>query len=317
MSDIFGLTARPLAGFFRAAGDRCDIRLGEIVSAAPDDYEAADIVIVGCPSDIGSVRAGIPAGAAKAPDEIRKHFYGFSNFGIHRRIFDLGNIVTDGELEDINDRLRAVAEQVVGDGKRLIVLGGSGDAALPNGQAMANVFGEDRWLGLNVDARLDIAERAAADCESSFRRLLDGGYLAPKRLYEIAFQPHYVSPSHHRHLVDRGARLIGLQLLRSRDAADTELRETIRQEFIHHSRTMNVFFCFDMQALRASEAPGVTRASPFGLRAGEFLTLVRFAAELVNTKLIEFGEVNPLFDQNAQTSKLVAVAMHIVCSVKL
>lgn len=317
MSDIFGSTTRPLAGFFTRSSDRHDIRLGEVVSADPAGYESADIIIVGCPSDLGSVRAGIPAGAAKAPDEIRRHFYELTNFGIHRRVLDLGNIVADGELEEVNDRLRAVAERVIGDGKRLIVLGGSGDTALPNGQAMASVFGRDRWLGLNVDARFDIAERDLPDCETSFRRLLDAGDLMPKHLYEIAFQPHFVSPSHYRYLVECEAQLINLQMLRSRDAADTELRETIRQEFIHHSRTMNVFFCFDMQALRASEAPGVTRANPFGLRAGEFLTLARFAAELVNTKIIEFSEVNPLFDHNGQTSKLVAVAMHVVCSAKL
>jgi len=47
-----------------------------------------------------------------------------------------------------------------------------------------------------------------------------------------------------------------------------------------------------------------------GLRAGEFITLVKYAASLANTKLIEFSEMNPKYDIDNTTAKLVAIAMH-------
>lgn len=314
MSDIFEITSRPSESLFYRHGDRHDPRLGEIVSMNPTEFEEAAIVIIGCPQDEGVVRAGGTPGSSAAPDAIRQHFYKLTNFGIHKQIFDIGNVIAGSDLEATHERLERVVREVVALGKRAIVLGGGGDIAHPGGTAMAGVFGLDRWIAINVDARLDIAEREVIDSESAFRKLLESGSLLPQYLYEIAFQPQYLSNSHYRLLTEKEARMISLQMMRSRDAADTELRETIRQEFIHHSRTMNVFFCFDMQAVRASEAPGVTHPNPFGLRAGEFLTLVDFAANLVNTKLFEFCEVNPTLDQNGQTARLVAVAMHRICS---
>ena len=108
--------------------------------------------------------------------------------------------------------------------------------------------------------------------------------------------------------------MVSLEQLRSRETADLELRELIRQEFINHSRSMSILFNFSMNAVRASDAPGVSASSPFGLRAGEFLTLVQFAAKLVNTKIIQFSEVIPKNDIANRTSKLVAIAMHRFCS---
>ncbi len=306
MQKIFELTSRPHASLFFQNHDRHDVRLGELASYRAEDYEGSDVVIVGCPASDGTT---------SAPDAIREHFYKLSNFGISGSIFDLGNIAAN-DRASANECLREVSGQVLRDGKRLITLG-DGGIALPNGAAMSETFGRDRWLAINVDARLDILEKSEQTNETAFRDLLNADLLLPIYLYEIAFQSQLVSPIHYRHLVDLQAKLISLEMLRSREAADTELRETIRLEFINHSRTMNVFFCFDMQAVRASEAPGVTQPSPFGLRAGEFLRLVEFAAGLVNTKVITFAEVNTESDQNGQTAKLVAVAMHRICCAKL
>jgi arginase family enzyme len=261
------------------------------------------------------LRSGGREGARLAPDAVREQFYRLSNFGIHRKILDLGNILAGGTLEEVHDRLAKVSAAALSGGKRIIVLGGGGDISYPDGVAMAEAFGPNRWIGINIDAHFDVDERPRATNETQFRRLLDENRLLPNYFYEMAFQPYYVSPVHYHYLVDLGVKLISLDLIRSRDKADTELRELIRQEFIHHSRTMNVFFAFDLQAVHAADAPGVSAPSPFGLRAGEFLTLVEFAAKLVNTKMIEFTEINPNFDADSRTTKLVAIAMHKFCSI--
>ncbi len=316
MEEIFEATKRPAESLFFHKNDRHDIRLGDIVSTSPDDYASANVVIVGCPYDAGDTLAGRRAGAAGAPDAIRTELYRLSNFGVHNRVIDIGDIVGDDDPDVYRERLATVAKKVLGDGKRLIVLGGSGDIAYPAGDAMGSIFGSDRWLGINIDARLDVADDPNLTSESAFGKLVREERLLSRYLYLIAFQYCFVAHPLYRQIVDADAKLISLALLRSRDAADTELRETIRLEFIHHSRTMNVFFCFDLEAVRASEAPGVTEPSPFGLRAGEFLTLTEFAADLVNTKLFLFCSVNPLYDQDSHTAKLVATAIYRILSSK-
>jgi formiminoglutamase len=69
-----------------------------------------------------------------------------------------------------------------------------------------------------------------------------------------------------------------------------------------------------MDAVRSADAPGTSAPSPLGLRAGEFITLVKYAASLANTKIIEFSEVNPKYDADNRTTKLVAIGMHRFCS---
>ena len=69
-----------------------------------------------------------------------------------------------------------------------------------------------------------------------------------------------------------------------------------------------------VDAVRAADAPGTSAPSPLGLRAGEFITLVKYAASLANTRIIEFSEVNPSFDVDHRTTRLVAIGMHRICT---
>ena len=107
---------------------------------------------------------------------------------------------------------------------------------------------------------------------------------------------------------------ISLELLRSRAEADLELKESIKQSFIGHSHSMNTFFGFDMDVVRSADAPGTSAPSPLGLRNSEFIQLVKYAASLANTKIIEFSEMNPKYDSDSRTAKLVAIAMHRFCT---
>jgi formiminoglutamase len=78
---------------------------------------------------------------------------------------------------------------------------------------------------------------------------------------------------------------------------------------IHHS-PLTTFFGFDVDSVRASDAPGVSASSPIGLKAEEFIELAKFAGKNPQTRVIEFTEVNPKFDIDNRTAKLVAYAMH-------
>ena len=93
-----------------------------------------------------------------------------------------------------------------------------------------------------------------------------------------------------------------------------EIKDQIRKQFIDHSKAMNSFFGFDLDVVRQSDAPGTSAPSPLGIRAGELITLVKYAASLANTRIVEFSEVNPNFDIDNRTTKLVAIAMHRFCS---
>jgi formiminoglutamase len=313
MNETFnGLTTRPNEDVFFKRHDPHDPRLGETVPHV--EYDEADIVILGCPTDEGVTRRGGRDGAALAPEAIRREFYKLTPFGIHAKVFDAGDCKVGASLEETHETQYKLVTEFLKDHKKVIVLGGGNDVSYPDGCAMAEVFGDDNWLAINVDSHFDVREDAERNSGTPYRQLLDEGHLRPDYFYEVAYQPHYASPVYYRYLQDLGVNLVSLDLLRSRDQADTEVRELVREKFINHSSSLNTFFGFDLDVVRSSDAPGVSAPSPIGLRGGEFLTLVDFAAKLVNTRIIEFSEVNPRVDVDDRTSKLVAIAMHRFCS---
>ena len=314
MSEIFDLTTRPNSDLFFSKHDKHDPRLGEVIPSDPKAYEVAEIVILGCPQDEGVRRNKGREGAALAPDAIRAQFYRLTTFNIRKRIFDIGDVKIGGSLEETHDTHCAVVKQILQDGKRLIVLGGGNDISYPDGRAMSEVFGPEWWIGVNIDSHLDVREDRERNSGTPYRQLLEEKLMLPNYFFEVGFQTHFASPIYYKYIRDLGVNRISLELLRSRSEADVELKETIKNKFINHSASLNTFFGFDMDAVRMSDAPGTSAPSPLGLKASEFIQLVKYAASLANTRIIEFSEVNPSFDIDNRTTKLVAIGMHRFCS---
>ncbi len=314
MSKIFELTNRPDPELFFSRNDRNDPKLGEIVKREPAEYGSADIVILGCPQDEGVKRNNGRPGAAEAPTAIRRQFYKLTPFNIRHRLFDLGDTQIGGGLEETHNNHLAVVSDLLADGKRIIVLGGGNDISYPDGAAMSNTFGAENWIAINVDSHLDVRIADQATSGTPYRQLLDQGLLTPGYFYEVGFQSHFCSPVYYDYIRSLGVNRISLDLLRSRTEADVELKESIRLKFVHHSTSLSTFFGFDLDAVRSADAPGTSAPSPLGLRADEFIQLVKYAASLANTRLVEFSEVNPNFDIDDRTSKLVAIAMHRFCT---
>jgi len=295
--------------FFRR-DDINDPRLGEIIPTIA--YEDASIVIIGCPQDEGVRRNKGRIGAAEAPTEIRRQFYKLTPFGISQKIADIGDVDCSGSLEEIHDRLTDAVAEIIADGKKAIVLGGGNDISYADGRAMAKTFGSENWLGVNVDAHFDVRDDAERNSGTPYRQLLEEKLISPEYFFEAGYQPQLASPIYFRYLNDLGVNLLSLDELRSSEADG--LRYRMREQFIHHSQSLSAFFGFDIDAVNSSDAPGSSAPSPMGLRAGEFLNLVKFAASLSNTKIIEFTEVNPTYDIDDRTAKLVALAMHQFCA---
>ena len=314
MSDILKQTKRPNPDLFYTRKDRNDPRMGEIVRTEQDHYDASDIVILGCPQDEGVLRSGGREGSGEAPDKVREQFYRLTTFNIKKKIFDLGNVILGGSLEETHEMHTAVVQQLLRDGKRVIVLGGGNDIAYPDGVAMAEVFGPEWWIGVNIDSHLDVRIADRRNSGTQYRQLLEEKRLLPGFFYEVGYQTHFCSPVYYDYIRNLGVNRISLELLRSHADIDQEIKDQIRQKFIGQSSSLNTFFGFDMDAVRSADAPGTSAPSPLGLRAGEFIVLVKYAASLANTKIIEFSEVNPNFDVDSRTTKLVAIGMHRFCS---
>ncbi len=310
MFDIFQNSSSLNKDLFFNKNDANDVRLGEIVLSEKKDYKHAEIVILGCPQDEGVARNKGRLGARLAPHEIRRQFYKLSNFGINTKIFDIGNTIIQKTLEETHDVQTNIVKQILKDGKTLIVLGGGNDISYADGKAMAKVFGFDNWTAINIDAHFDVRADGIRNSGTPYRQLLEEKLLNPKQFCEIAWQPQVNSPVYFEYLQNFGVNLKSLEELHSSELKIESFLKNILSTLNSHLPT---FFGFDVDAVRASDAPGVSASSPTGLSAEEFIALAEFAGRNEQTKIIEFTEVNPNFDIDNRTAKLAAIGMHKFC----
>lgn len=311
MFNIFQNTSRPDSDLFFQKNDASDVRLGEIVSFDAEYYDAAEVVILGCPQDEGVARNRGRIGAATAPRAIRAQFYKLTDFEISTNIFDLGDTIIQTNLEETHDLHAQIVGQILRDGKRLIVLGGGNDVSYPDGAAMSDSFGYSNWLAFNIDAHFDVRDDLPRNSGTPYRQLLDEKLLNPLKFYEMAWQPQVNSKSYYAYLRSLGVNLKSLSELKNRPAnsfTGAEFAGILSQQ-----QPEAVFWGFDVDAVRASDAPGTSAPSAIGLTGEDFIELAALAGNCPNTKIIEFTELNPNFDIDNRTAKLVAAAMHEFC----
>lgn len=312
MSNIFQMTARPNSALFFHRNDTNDIRLGEIVSFDTGSYKNADVVILGCPQDDGVKRNGGRIGAGKAPEAIRTQFYKLSNFGISLSIFDIGDTIIQNALEETHQNHYQIVAQILRDRKLLIVLGGGNDISYPDGKAMSNVFGATNWAALNIDAHFDVRADQTPNSGTPYRQLLDQNLLKPENFFELAYQEQSNSPIYFEYLNQLGVNLYRLAEIKRIFSEIAQNRNLVLSDLLRlpAEESLNLFFGFDVDSVRSADAPGVSAASPLGLSAEDFVRLTEVAGCDPRTRVVEFTEMNPRYDIDNRTAKLVATAMH-------
>jgi formiminoglutamase len=303
MIDLFTQTVRPAPELFYGRGDANDPRLGEVVASIESAYPQTECVILGCPQDEGVRRNRGRIGAAEAPAEIRRAFYRLTPFGIRAEIlFDLGDTIIQPSLEETHDLHRSVVRQLLQDGKVVISLGGGNDVSYPDCAALADIFPDP--LAFNIDAHFDVRADPERNSGTPYRQLLDEGLIAPEKFYELGYQPAVNSAIYFDDLKRRGVQIISLADLQAFGALNKV------EEILAMENATAIFWGFDIDAVRASDAPGVSAPAPIGLTGDELCALAYLAGRTPATRIIEFSELNPRHDIDGRTSRLVALAIH-------
>ena len=295
---------RPDPILFYSRRDPLDPRIGDIVSSNFDAYGAAQVVIMGCPQDDGVLRSGGRPGAAAGPTEIRRALYRLSTAGITGlKVQDVGDIVPQGKLEATHALQQQWVQQFLTDGKRVITLGGGSDMAYPDCSALSYIA--PNLAAINIDSHFDVRNDPQCNSQTPFNQLLEENCVRPEALFQIGYQLQINSPADERYLRERGVNMCSLKSLR-------ELG--VSQAFRHMLRSKNrfdaIFWAFNMDSVRGSDAPGVSTPNPLGLTSEEYCLLADIAGHDDRTRVVEFSNVNPACDVDSLTSRLAAVAIH-------
>jgi formiminoglutamase len=291
-----------------------DPRLGQLIqpySAA--NVEAADVVIFGVPTDEGIARNGGRIGASEAPAAIRTALqkltpFAGPNFKHHIEsisIVDIGDI-RHGTLDGMHDEARTIIRELASMGKIVIALGGGHDVTYPLVKGLGEAP-DSKPLGLiNVDAHLDVRPliEGKHHSGSSFRLLIEEGVIFGSRLCEIGIQPFVNAQTYFDWAIGQGARVLTFE-----DATTSHLPNAFEEcAFVLTlgDDSTPLYLSFDMDAVRAADAPGVSAPAAVGFLAEEAFELAVAAGLNRSVKAFDLVEVSPKFDIDGRTARLAA-----------
>jgi formiminoglutamase len=291
-----------------------DPRLSSIIRVATETSIAeADVILFGIPTNEGIRRNGGRLGASEAPNTIREWLgkltpYAGPHFNKHLsdlRIVDLGDI-NQGYLDAMHAAAGNVANELAALEKIVIALGGGHDVTYPLVRGFREGSNFDAVGLINIDAHLDVRETKDGKHHSgsSFRLLLEEGIIKGQHFAEIGVQSFAASEKHFDWVIQQGARILTFE-----DATTAHLPNAFEEcEFgiTRGDPDFPSYLSFDMDAVRASDAPGVSAPSPIGFLAEEAYELSVAAGLSKNIRMFDIVEVSPPHDADGRTARLAA-----------
>ncbi len=89
------------------------------------------------------------------------------------------------------------------------------------------------------------------------------------------------------------------------------IKELFERIILDNPDAQTFFWGFDMDAVKATDAPGVSAPNPSGLIAGEALMVASIAGRYKRSTVLEVTEVNPALDIDHRTARLAAMIIQM------
>jgi formiminoglutamase len=268
-----------------------DGQLGKIVPVYDEEFpdlEEVQIVLVGCGEQRGS---GMIGNESKAPDIIRRHFYQLFYWHTDIKMADIGNVKPGSSFTDSYAALKTIINELINDGKTVIILGGSHDLTLAQYQAYA---ANKKMIEAScIDALIDLNIDSPFRHENFLMEMLTGEPNYLRHYNHIAFQSYYVHPR----------MLETMDKLRFDCFRVGHVKESI-EEMEPVIRNSDLF-SFDISSIAHAYAPANT-ISPNGLNGEEACVLLRYAGMSHTVKSIGIYGYNARHDKDELTAKQIS-----------
>lgn len=297
-----------------------DPRLGDLL-AKPEDGDPA-AVLVGFPVDEGVRRNGGRVGASQGPAAIRHWLFRMTpeprDEGRMQaalgRVADLGDLRATGDLEHDQQALAEALAPHLAAGRTAIVLGGGHETAY--GVFLAHALAKRRVFIVNVDAHADVRPLRAVDGHlvghsgSPFRQAIEHPSQACAGYAVAGLQPSAVAVEHRRWMRGRDAVGVFIDEL-PRDAAGVPdpLSALPPWRSAADERDASIMATFDLDAVEASSAPGVSAPSPAGLPVESWLAAAERLGGDPRVVSLDLVELCPPHDADGRTARLAALTV--------
>lgn len=251
------------------------------------DLEDTSIVFVGCNDQRGS---GLP-NKCMASEEIRKEFYRLYYWHSDLKIADIGDVKTGKSITDTYAALKVVIQELISEGKVVVVLGGSHDLTLAQYEAFA---AESQLIdAVGIDAVIDINLDAPFRADNFLMEMLTAEPNYMKHYNHIGFQSYFIHPR----------MLETMDKLRFDCFRVGKVKEHIEEmePVIRNCQLLT----FDISAIANGFAPANT-ISPNGFSGEEACILMQYAGMSNSIKSAGIYGYQPEKDRDSMTAKQIS-----------
>ena len=298
-----------------------EIRRGRFArTIRTDSPDGGAVALLGIPDDTGvGLNHGRP-GAAEGPSAVRAALstYGGDYDSLLERtvdvpVYDAGDIAVSTRpdaiesLHETHDRVTEAVRAIHELGMVPLCLGGGHDLTFPSVRALAQHTGGPVG-GLNVDAHLDVREEVGSGMP--FRSLIEGGFLDAGCFTTLGVGRFSNNQEHCEWLRERGGRLVDAEMVLRSDAP---LKEAFSKLARGDNPDRAAFVTIDMDAIDASQAPGVSAMNPMGLHVRHAAEIARRAGAKTSIRHLDIMELSPPHDADGRTARIAALlVMHFL-----
>lgn len=286
-----------------------ETRIGEIVKPwQGEEFPKGAHVLIGVPDDFGVTLSKGRAGASEGPTAFRREFYrmtlGFAGELKNTLLWDVGNLRISKNQTVTYEALAVAIAGILEQGAFPIMIGGGHDLTYGSLAGFLSMYPKGGVF--NVDPHFDCRlpeEDGSYSSGTAFRHLLDDQRMRGDQLVQFGFQSQCNSKPHYDFLAERHAHLISWNELSVMDipARFQQVYSKMAQDW------ENIALTFDLDAMEASAAPGVSAINPNGLTVNDALRIVTAAAHSPATRYLDIMELNPSCDDDARTARLAAL----------
>jgi formimidoylglutamase len=261
--------------------------------------------LLGLPDDLGVQLNGGRAGAQAGPSQFRSALarFGVAWDGLAGReldllVFDAGDVEPapgedEAALLETHHRVLEAVTFLQEHGLVPVCVGGGHDLSLPAISALSRRHGAALG-GINLDAHLDVRTRVGSGMP--FRRLIEAGYLDPRRFAEVGLGRFSNDAADLDWISGRGARLIFAESL-------LEQGLDVHALLSHATSGGPAFVSIDLDGLDQSVAPAVSAPSPLGVRLHDAARLAEAAGAHPLIQHFDVMEFCPRFDLDSRTAR--------------
>lgn len=267
--------------------------------------EAAEVVLLGFQCDAGVLRNHGRIGAAAAPVAFRRQLV---NLPVHDDApipFDAGDVICQGDALEAAQALYAnIAADYLRQGKKVLGLGGGHEIAYASFSGLRDAVSAQTRIGIvNFDAHLDLRYGKRASSGTPFYQIHEDCLAAGRSFHYLCLGvSHYANTAA---LFER-AKNWGVHMIAD-DACHYARLAELKQQLDAFLATVDaVYLTIDLDCLPAAVMPAVSAPAAFGIDLAVVEALAEHLAKSGQLRLVDFAELNPLYDIDNRGARTAA-----------